>query len=340
MTETVKLVFSKAGILNPSQLRVINGSDDPVDVVCFGDGSNHALDQIAQFSSTHGLDPEKISRWGLGKSPLYDLRVVDNDGVVSNPNYVYSEEMRAKWFCANIAAPHVDILLWDISSTSKTKVKLDVKLKETICYQAYVMWRTFQVIEDKLAFPAIVLEKMTRWTQRLTPQTMDIELLRKETGIDTLDYHPITDLISLTIGEELYTAKLSLLNDIYSKMILVPFQKLYIRRLRIAVSIVSANGSSDEPVEMSYGDLGRILEGMEIYTKMVKIGHRNPMPVSDLIEFVKRVEINEQTCLYVEPDQTLSGAVETHRQELVRGDESDDPVSEESDIASEDNHPE
>jgi hypothetical protein len=318
MTKTLSLAFSQAGILNPSQIKAINKESEPVDVVLFGNGSVHSLEQIKAFASENELDITRINRLGLGIPPLYALRVTDKSGEISLPNYVYDEDTRAKWFCTNIAAPHVEIWLSDISSQSQTQVKLDSDLKQLICYKSYILWKLLQVIEEQLCFPAVVLDKMTRWTQRLTPQSMDIELLRKETGVASLDYNYTSDLLSMTIGEETYTVKLSMLDEIYGKMILRQFNSILGRRLHIAVAIGATGGTLTEPVNMSHGELGRIIEGMRIYTKETKIDDTNPLPSQDLVEFTKRVEINDQTCIWVEKDKSLLSTIETHFDRLVR----------------------
>lgn len=319
MTKTVSLVFSQAGILNPSQVKVINGGTEPVDVLLFGNGSIEALEQMKAFYRESELDYKKVNRIGVGFTPLYDLRVVDKSGEVSLPNYVYDEDTRNKWFCANIAAPHIEILMSDITSQSQTQVKLDDDLNQMFCYKSYSLWKLLQVIEDKLCFPAIVLDKLARWTNRLKPQTMDVDFLRKETGVSSLDYNSTSDLLSMTIGEDIYTVKLSVLNDVYGKMILRQYNALYGRRLRIAVSILGASGTVTDPVDMSYGELGRIIEGMSIYTKETKIDAYHPMSSQDLVEFVKRVEIHDQTCIWADKGQSLLTVITDNDYLIVRG---------------------
>lgn len=318
MVKVVNLIFSGAGVLNPSQIKVINGESDPVDVIIFGDGSSAAFSQIEEFAKKNDLLPNKVNKFGLGLSPLYDLRVINRSGEVSLPNYVYDYDTKVKWFCAQIAAPHLEILLSDVTSISQTQVKVDDDLKTTICYKSYTLWKMLQVIESQLDFPAVVIDKMTRWTQKLTPNTIDIDLLRKETGIESLDYNSTSDLLSIVVNDDIHTVKLSLLNDVYKNIILRQFNALFGRRLRISVSIINSSGVLTDPVDVSYGELGRIIDGMDIYTKVTTITDSSPMKPQDLIAFVKRVEINEHTCIWVEPGQSLLASIQSNKDQLVR----------------------
>ena len=324
--KTTSLCFTKDGIINPAGLRYISDNPDVNTIVLFGDGSQDALHHICEFGSNPVLSLPKIRRVGIGRTPAYDLRVLSSDGSASKPHYVFSEDAKTQWLCAKVAAPHMQIYLSDFTSQSETQAQLDQKRAETVCYVAHKLWSLLLVAEDRLCFPAVVIDRMTRWTYRLTPETIDIDLLRKETGLSTLSYNSTTDLLSVTVGGEEFVIKLSVLQEVYGSLILPFFNTILGRRLRISVAITGNGGHVSEPTDMSYGELGRIVEGMKIYTKEQRISVTDPMLPQDLLAFAKKVKIDDESCFWVDSGETLETTIEKHISKLLSGNLHNDNV--------------
>lgn len=328
MTKTIRLCFSQSGILNPSQLKALDPKQGVDELIFFGDGSAEALTYIQNYSDNPILQQNNIRKIGIGITPRYDLRVLAQDGSASLPNYVWDDETRNKWFCTKVAAPHVEIHLSDISSQSKTEVKLDRELTEKICYRSHMLWKLMLIVEARLSFPAMVIDRMTRWTYNLTPHTIDIELLRKETNVPSLDYSPMTDLLSMELAGETFTVKLSTLNEVYGQLVLPIFNSIQGRRHRMSVAVLQRDGQFSDSMDMSYGELGRYIESMSIYTKEEIIDRDHPMNPLDLIKFVERVEINDHTTIWVEQGDSLASTIETHRHRILFrsvGNDTEDP---------------
>jgi len=324
MSKTISaLCFSKDGLLNPSSLTKIYEEDIDT-VVFFSDGSEGSVEKIKEFSTNPVFSLEKIKSVGIAKTPRFEMRVIHEDNSLSKPHYVIDDETKIKWLCSQIAAPHVEIFLSDITSQSKTQAKVDKKMTESICYLGYKLWSLLLIIEERLCFPAVVIDKMTKWTYNLTPQTIDVELLRKETGLMSLDYNSNTDLLSVDVADEIFQVKLSILNEIYGSLILPFFNKLYGRRLRISVSIVGSDTKKSEAVDMSYGELGRIIEQMKIYAKEKKISPDDIILPDDLIAFSKKVKLDEESCFWIKGNETLEEVVNANISDILFRDTTDD----------------
>lgn len=319
MKKTTSLCFTKDGILNPVGLKYISENAGVNTIVLFGDGSKEALHHICEFQTNPVFSLEKIRRVGIGLTPRWDLRVINNDGSISKPNYVHSDDLKTKWLCSKVAAPHVKIYLSDITSQSETQAELEQKQTETVCYLAHKLWTLLLIAEDRLCFPAVVIDRMTRWTYSLTPETIDIDLLKRETGLSTLSYNPDTDLLSVMVRDEEFMVKLTVLNEFYGSVILPFFNNIYGRRLRIAVAITGNGGDITDPVDMSYGELGRIIEEMRLYTKERLIDINHPMDPQDLLAFAKKVKIDDESCVWVAPRETVESTVEEHIGKLLSG---------------------
>ena len=320
MKKTTSLCFSKDGLLNSDAVSYLLQKDIDT-VIFFTDGSSEAYDHLLNFDID--ILSGKAQFMGLGKTPLYELRVVQTDNTLSKPHYVYSEEIRMKWICSKICTHYLTLSISDITSQTKTQVELDNVQTELVCYLAYKLWTALRVAEDRLLFPAIVIDRLTRWTYSLTPQTIDIPVLRKEIGLNSLDYDLDTDLLSITVGEDVFSVKLSVLNAFYSAHILPLFNTIFGRRLRISVLLTSDTGTQYDQGDVSYGELGRMVDEMQHYAKQKIISAESAMDPEDLLAFAKRVKINNDSCLWPTPSQSFKDFVTESRSELVRENMSD-----------------
>lgn len=321
MKKTTSLCFSPTGLLNPEAIHVVESKGIDT-LVLFGDGSQAAYEHMREFAAAQASNP-LTPHLALGRTPLYDLRVVGTDGTLSRPNYVHSEDMKLKWICAKIATPSLHISISDMTSQTTTWVELDVKQTELVTYLACRLWSMMLEAESRLCFPATVIDRLTRYTWSLTPTTIDIPLLRKESGLDSLDYNSQTDLLSIIVANDIFSVKLSVLNAFYGEFILPLFNSIYGRRLRIQVSVAGATGQFCEPVDMSYGDLGRLVEDMKSYAKEQKITADTPMDADDLLAYAKKVKVNEESCLWPTAHQTIGDLLVKSHDILVRTDSSD-----------------
>lgn len=315
MKTTTSLCFSSEGLLNPESVNFLLSKEVDT-VVFFTDGSEAAYQQMCNFDVSNVQD--KIKHFAIGKLPLYDMRVISPDGSLSKPNYVINEDVKIKWICSKICPHYLKISISDITSQSETQVQLDTQQTELVCYLAYQLWSMMLQAEDKLCFPAIVIDRMTRWTYQLTPETIDIKYLKNKINLETLEYNSVTDLLSVSIGEEVFSVKLSVLNSFYGEFILPIFNSIFGRRLRILVSVSGSTGQFCDPVDMSYGELGRLIEDLRSFTKETPINSSTPMDAQDLLTFAKKVKINEESCIWKKGDQTFLEFFDSNLSILVR----------------------
>lgn len=317
MKKSTSLCFTNTGLVNPHSLKFIRNKDYIDTVILFGDGSEEALEQIKAFQNNDIFDTGTIKHVGICKTPKFEMRVDNGDGVLSDPHYLYEQDSKDKWFCGKVASPHFSIAISDVTSPNGTQTVLDREAKEALCFLAHRMWSIMLMVEERLAFPASAIDLMTKWSYNLTPQTIDIELLRKETGLSTLEYNDQTDLLSVEIAGDIFFVKLSVLNETYGTLILPLFRSLKGRRLVISVALHGSSGELSEYTEMTYGQLGRIIETMRVYIRERKIDKDNLIPKDDLLEWAKRVKPNDESCIWVEPGSSISETVETYREEFV-----------------------
>lgn len=314
MKKSVSLCFTKTGLLNTNSIAFIHNNKAVRTIVLTGDGTHEALDKIKEFAQTSPiLQLPQLKQIGMLKTPRYDLRVVTAENIYSDPHYLYDEVTKDKWFCSKVVAPHLKIYLSDITSQSATEVLLDEVLTQNICYLAYKFWSLLLVIEERLCFPAALIDLMTRWTYHLTKQTIDIELLKKETGCQNLNYNPDTDLLSVDVGGDQFFVKLSVLNETYGSLILPFFSNRDVRRLHISVAI----SGHPEHQGVTYGQLGSLIFSMKNSIKEQTIDSTHPINPKDLLTWAKKVKIDDESCIWLKSDETMEDLVERVRTDLV-----------------------
>lgn len=328
MIHKTSLCFTPAGLITPPA----TSTDTIQNLVLFGDGSAEAIDRMRDPEIQTLVDSLDAKHLYICRTPLYEMRVRHQDNQVSQPHYVFTEADRIRWFCAKVAAPHFEILLSTANSKTTTQVKLDKENTEAICYIAYNLWQLIEQVSDRLCFPALALERMMLSTFYLHPQRMNIEALREATGLSALEYHHATETLQICVGEEVFTVKISLLNDLYGDLILPYFRKFRGHRVGLEVAVASMGShtlkagmqSFSEPLAMSLGELGSIISAMEIYASYRKIEAESPLEPGDLKAFAKHVRIDSESCFTVEEGETIADALDRLSPLLVRANANDD----------------
>lgn len=321
----ILLRFTREGLHDhyPSTVEEFNATND--DILIHNDGSTQGYEAIVDWVTNIGSVLDNPERIVLMRTPLYDLRMINADGTLSHPHFIFDEDHRVKWTCSQIAVPQLEIYLSDITDSGGTRAKQNTDKAELICYLAHRLWTVLLIAEERLCFPAAALDRLTRWTFRLTKQTIDIDLLRRETGIPSLDYNDITDLLSITLGGEIFTVKLSVLNALYGELILPKFNRVYGRRLRISVGVVGRDQITTEPVDMSYGELGRLIEDMRRHVKEQRTSPTHPIDPTDLMLLSRKQRRSQDNSLQVRADDYLPDLITQHRTWFVPGELSSDP---------------
>lgn len=326
MKKSTSLCFTKDGLINPHSLKFVQNNNHIDTLILFGDGSTQSLEQMKLFSDHEILKSGLVKHIAINRTPKFEMRVNKGDGNLSDPHYLYENDSKDKWFCSKVASPHFSISISDITSPSTSLTQLDKEAKDAICFLSHKLWTIMLLVEERLCFPAVAIEAMTKWTYNLSFDSIDIELLRKETGLTTLDYNPNTDLLEITIGQETFVVKLTVLNETYGTLILPLFRSLKGRRLQISVALHSSTGEVSEASEMSYGQLGRIIESMRVYVHEKPIDVNNPISKKDLLEWAKRVDINDESCIWLGEGETISSAITSLQAELLHNNQSNNAV--------------
>jgi len=213
MKKSTSLCFTKDGLINPHALKFVQNKEHIDTLILFSDGSRESLEHMKLFSDHEIAKSGDVKHIAINRTPKFEMRVDRGDGSLSDPHYLYEESSKDKWFCSKVAAPHFSIAITDITSPSSNPTQLDGEAKEALCFLAHKLWTIMLLVEERLCFPAIAIDAMTKWTYNLTFDTIDIELLRKETGLATLDYNPKTDLLEITVGQDIFVVKLTVLNE-------------------------------------------------------------------------------------------------------------------------------
>lgn len=331
MKTSTSLCFTAEGLINPQALRFVKHKEHIDTVVLVGDGSEQAFERIKSFCEENILTELKGKDLYLCKTPRHEMRVDKGDGDLSDPHFLYESNSKEKWFCGKVAAPHFNIAITDITSSNKTQTQLDREAKEALCFLAYRMWQIILLVEERLAFPAVAIDLMTKYTYNLHRNTIDVELLRKETGLTTLSYNPDTDMLQIEITGEVFVVKLSILNEVYGTLILPLFRSLKGRRLNILVSVQGQSDQVSEDSEMTYGQLGRLIDTMKIYIRERDIDADHPINKDDLIEWAKRVKIHDESCIMVSNSngESISEIIDRYKSDMVFRSERDNLINSE-----------
>jgi hypothetical protein len=322
MRATTSIYFTKDGLSNPEAADFFLANRIET-LVVFSDGSQEAYDHITRYDFSKLVrSPTQLA---FARVPLWDLRMRGPDGAISQPNYVFSDQNRVDWLCRNICAPLIEISIFDVSKGDTTKTQMTRTQVELMCDMAYGFWGLLKVAESHLGFPAIVIDALTRETRSLSRQAMDIEQLRRETGLNTLDYNDNSDTLSVTIASEIFTVKLSVLDAFFKNYILPFFNKNLGRRYRLEVSIVGIMEQGRVAQQMSYGELGRQLEQMEGLIKQYRITATSPMRLEDLVLYSKKVSIHVESCLFGQREQAIHDLIQDAEKILVHPTEGSRP---------------
>jgi hypothetical protein len=316
MKKSTSLCFSATGLINTESLAFLQNKDVDT-VVIFGDGSEEAFDQVKEFDYDQLFHTTSVTKVAIGRTPLYDLRAIHPDGSLSKPHYVGNNDLKTRWICANVCAPYLALSISDITSQSDTQVELDLRQTELMCYASYKLWQLMRQVEEELCFPAAVINRLITFTYSLKPNTIDIPQLRQQSGLSTLEYNPNTDLLAITVADDIFQVKLNLLDEFYGRYILPLFNEINGRRMRIRVSIKGTTGKFSEPVDSSYGELGRIVEEMMSSTRETMITPDCPMENDDLLAFAKKVKVNDESCIWLAKDKPVPEEIDRYRDALV-----------------------
>ena len=315
------ICFTAEGVANPEALEYIKNNQ--IDsVVLFGDGTQEALVHMSEFD-TKSL-PTHVKRVGVGRTPIYEMRVHNADGTPSSPSYFYDRDVQIRWICTKVCAPHMEIHVCDISSTSCTQVLLDKDSTADICYVGYKFWSLLQVVESRFVFPAVMLDALSKFTYFLTPKTMDVYKLRKLTNVESLNYSHDSDILSFSIRDDIFTIKMSVLNETYGNIILPYLRKIGGRKLRISVTVKdfpNLNGTKDN---LTISSLGNLVDDMRLGCSQKNVCVSTPIEASDLILFAKKVKIDDETCIWLDETKTVSDIIWSKPMEFNRGHHIDD----------------
>lgn len=317
MKASASLCYNSQGLINTDAVEYIE-KNNINKVVLFTDGSEEALERLVEHVVME--DYLKGKTIGLGKVPLYELRVVNQEGHISSPNYVYDEKVKLEWLCAKVCAPHLNINMY---KKNERYQELTRKQIENICYLSYKLFNLINTAENRLAFPAVILDRLAPYTYYLTPETMNIKEVREKTGLHSLEYNSDTLMLTIDILGDVSTVKITLLNDLYGELILPFFNKLYGRKVRIDVKGNDLTCCPHEFTKMTYWELGRLVESMRIGSSERKITTTSLIESSDLIKFAKKVEINDTSCLWLDGTKTIQEVIEENKSLFVRGDHVD-----------------
>ncbi len=318
MTSIKYLLFSSKGLLNPGVLTSLEDYAQTQHIsklLLIGDGSSMAVEHMRQLQLNQL--PRQIEQIGIMPTPRYAMRIKKFDGTLSGPHYLYKGNDRLKWICSQICSYMMEIHLIDTGSQSSTEVLLDEKQTDLVCYMSYRLWSVLKLVEDRYCFPAIVVDRLLRYSYHMTKQTMDIDFLRQEIGIASLNYDERTDLLSVSVSDEEYTIKLSVLNEVYDKLLLPIFNSMYGRRLHMRVAMLNHEGPPSEKITTTYGELGRHVEDLRRFVAEDPITADHPITEQDLVVYARKLRLDEEESFWMPRQDDFDLFLKEHYDLLV-----------------------
>lgn len=318
MSATKYLLFTEKGIINPGTLSSLEDYVQAQNIsrlLLIGDGSARSVEYMRHLQIKNL--PNQIEQIGIMPTPRYEMRIKKFDGTLSLPHYLYKSEDRLKWICSQICSYMMAIHLIDTGSQSSTEVLLDEKQTELICYLSYRLWTVLKLAEDRYCFPAIIIDRLMRYSYHMTQETMDIDLLRKEIGIESLNYDYNSDLLSVQIRDDEYNIKLSVLNEVYGKLLLPIFNSMYGRRLHMRVTMLNHEGHPSEKINMTYGELGRHVEDLRRFVQETPINQDHLMSEQDLNIYARKLRLDEKESHWMERDDDFEAFLTKHYDLIV-----------------------
>ena len=308
------MCFTKSGILNPETIDEITRRNLR-STLFFADGSEDAFQHIKEFD-TSKLGSRLFSL-GLMHTPIAEMRVRIPDGSPSIPTFVINSEDKAKTLVTKVCSPLLDLAISDITSSTQTWSHLRRKEKEAVCYLSYMLWGRLLVAEERLAFPAAAMDAMVRWNRSFLPQSIDLELVRKETGLSSLQYHAPTDTLSIDVAGDLFTVRLSVLDQFYKEYIQPLMSDMFGSDIRLRVVKTDIDGQRSEPTMLSYGQLGKLVDDMSRYIDTRLITSDSPIHSQDLKTYAYKAKVSPDVCQWVNCKANWAEAVDYAKPILV-----------------------
>ena len=130
----------------------------------------------------------------------------------------------------------------------------------------------------------------------------------------------------MEVAGQTFAVSLDVINSLYGEVILPFVRPLLVRRVSILVTIPHQRV---ENALMTYGQIGMLISQMKDHVVSRQIDPENPIVVSDLLEWAKRLPICEDTCIWVERNESVSQAISRLKSMVVSsqddGEASTDP---------------
>jgi DNA-directed RNA polymerase subunit H (RpoH/RPB5) len=80
-------------------------------------------------------------------------------------------------------------------------------------------------------------------------------------------------------------------------------------------------------MDVSYGALGQLVAGLARGCKETMVSQEDPVAPDDLFELAKKMDINDESCVWVEDDDTITQTAQKHRGDFVRTYRNDNTAS-------------
>jgi hypothetical protein len=305
-----------------------DGFDATNTVVFFTDGSEEAYTYLSSEILSPSWEKKRI---GVIRTPQFQIQV-DGPTDRSHPHFVLTEDLVIRWLIRHLVIPRVSVALHDKMGAVWDSIPLDEGDQESLFYHSYKLWRLLLCAESRLVFPAVVLDYLLSYSVLMKADVFDIKRVQQETGLTGLDYHGLSQTLSITIGGDIKTVTLSTLDALFGMILLPYLNRLYGRRFLAVTSLLNDDKTVSQKQTLTMGRLGELVTRVMQTSVITRIEADNPIAASDGLLYMQKAVLDDTSCLWAGPDDDLSSWLETLHPHLVprhtdaNTDDAQDPI--------------
>lgn len=202
-------------------------------------------------SNLYAINPKFIESGILHivTPPFYGLRIKNKKYKDTGIIYIRNADELVNALAMNVYYPSVEVAVFAADVFDKPKVlnkQEFVEFARIVCHVGGLIER----LAEQHVINPLILEQLTHVTHYLTPETMDINVLKQTLGNDSISYDAKNNILMMSIGRRDLTISLHALRDTLYQEVLPFLNKIAWRNWGVLVSTKHTDMYKDTPMSL------------------------------------------------------------------------------------------
>lgn len=174
----------------------------------------------------------------------------------------------------------IDIVIRDGLGNKVKEARLEGTAYEHFCHSIMALGEMLDNVANELVIDPIVLECLTYVTQYLTPETMNVDVIKERLGADKIIYTPHDNILTIAIGARDYSIPLHNVAEKLYQQVLPKLQKFMWKNTEVYITY--KNYGDGQPMPMTMIQLYWIMKSyLDEYFLVKKYKGLGSMPPED-----------------------------------------------------------